>query len=103
MQKPKKNNEDHSSSHVGADLFAAVKSLRSSEDQHIGERGLGELTKAAEQEARKRPEVVRLMTHPGVVQSGCVPPPVRPPPAGTTTTTPEQPCPLFNVALRKFF
>jgi transposase len=28
-----------------------------------------ELTKAAEQEARKRPEVVRLMTHPGV---GCL-------------------------------
>src|SRR6202142_4527778 len=27
---------------------------------------IGELTKAAEQEARKRPEVVRLMTHPGV-------------------------------------
>ena len=27
---------------------------------------IGELTAAAEQEARKRPEVVRLMTHPGV-------------------------------------
>ena len=27
---------------------------------------IGELTKAAEQEARKRPEVLRLMTHPGV-------------------------------------
>src|SRR6202043_2572536 len=27
---------------------------------------IDELTKAAEQEARKRPEVVRLMTHPGV-------------------------------------
>jgi transposase len=27
---------------------------------------IGELTAAAEQEARKRPEVLRLMTHPGV-------------------------------------
>jgi len=27
---------------------------------------IGELTKAAEQEARKRPDVVRLVTHPGV-------------------------------------
>src|SRR6266478_10039961 len=27
---------------------------------------IGELTKAAEREARKRPEVLRLMTHPGV-------------------------------------